>query len=198
MKKLFTLIAAAFMAVSAMATDYKDNLAITINNETAPATEAEISITEEAQEGKYTIMLKKFSFMGLLVGDVTMTGVQGDDDSNGFTNYATTQTATITNGSETGIMGMLGGNIDVTVKEGTRSKGGKFYALITLVVPGVGTVDAVFGDNNFDGSSIDGVSAANDKIAAVYTIGGAQISNMYRGVNIVKMQSGKTIKVFKK
>lgn len=198
MKKLFTLIAAAFMAVSAMATDYKDNLVITINNETAPATEAEISITEEAQEGKYTIMLKKFSFMGLLVGDVTMTGVQGDDDSNGFTNYATTQTATITNGDESGIMGMLGGKIDVTVKEGTRSKGGKFYALITLVVPGVGTVDAVFGDNNFDGSSIDGVSAANDKIAAVYTIGGAQISNMYRGVNIVKMQSGKTIKVFKK
>ncbi len=198
MKKLFTLIAAAFMAVSAMATDYKDNLVITINNQTSPATEAEISITDEAQEGKYTIMLKQFSFMGLLVGDVTMTGVQGDDDTAGYTWYATTQTATVTNGDETGIMGMLGGKVEVTVKEGTRSKGGKFYALITLEVPGVGTVDAVFGDNNFDGASISGVNVAGDKVAAIYTLDGAQVSTMSRGVNIVKMQSGKTVKVFKK
>lgn len=198
MKKFFTLIAAAFMAVSAMATDYKDNLVISINGETMPATEAEISITEEAQEGKYTIMLKKFSFEGLFIGDVTMTGVQGDDDSNGFTNYATTQTATITNGDPNGIQGMLGGKIDVTVKEGSRSKDGKFYALITLVVTGVGNVDAVFGDNNFGGASINGVNAANDKVAAIYTLGGAQVNTMSRGVNIIKMQSGKTVKVFNK
>lgn len=198
MKKIFTLIATAFMAVSAMATDFKDQLAISINGEAAPATEAEISINEETQEGKYTIMLKQFSFMGLLIGDVTMTGVQGDDDSNGFTNYATTQTATITNGDPNGIMGMLGGKIDVTVKEGSRSKGNKFYAMITLVVPGVGNVEAVFGDNNFDATSIDGINATNNKIAVVYTLGGQRVNSMVRGVNILKMQSGRTVKVFNK
>lgn len=201
MKKIFTLITVMLVAMSAMAqdlksTDYHDQLVITINGETMPAEQAVITITEEAEEGKYTIKLNQFSFMGLLIGDVTMTGVQGDDDSEGFTNYATTQTATITNGEAEGIMGMLGGKIDVTVKDGSRSKGGKFYAMITLVVPGVGNVDAVFGDNNFDGSSINGVSSDDDKVAAIYSLNGARVSTMTRGVNILKMQSGKTIKVF--
>lgn len=201
MKKIFTLITVMLVVMSAMAqdlksTDYHDQLVITINGETMPAEQAVITITEEAEEGKYTIKLNQFSFMGLLIGDVTMTGVQGDDDSEGFTNYATTQTATITNGEAEGIMGMLGGKIDVTVKDGSRSKGGKFYAMITLVVPGVGNVDAVFGDNNFDGSSINGVSSYDDKVAAIYALNGARVSTMTRGVNILKMQSGKTIKVF--
>lgn len=201
MKKIFTLITVMLVAMSAMAqdlksTDYHDQLVITINGETMPAEQAVITITEEAEEGKYTVKLNQFSFMGLLIGDVTMTGVQGDDDSEGFTNYATTQTATITNGEAEGIMGMLGGKIDVTVKDGSRSKGGKFYAMITLVVPGVGNVDAVFGDNNFDGSSINGVSSDDDKVAAIYALNGARVSTMTRGVNILKMQSGKTIKVF--
>lgn len=208
MKKIFTLITVMLVAMSAMAqdlksTDYHDQLVITINGETMPAGQAVITISEEA-EGKYTIKLNQFSFMGMLIGDVTMNGVQGDDDSEGFTNYATvdkdgkpiTLTATITNEVPTEIMGMLGGKIDVTVKEGSRSKDGKLYAMITLVVPGVGNVDAVFGDNNFDGSSINGVSSDDDKVAAIYALNGARVSTMTRGVNILKMQSGKTIKVF--
>lgn len=208
MKKIFTLITVMLVAMSAMAqdlksTDYHDQLVITINGETMPAGQAVITISEEAEEGKYTIKLNQFSFMGMLIGDVTMNGVQGDDDSEGFTNYATvnkddepiTLTATITNGDPL-FMGMLGGKVDVTVKKGSRSKNGKLYAMITLVVPGVGNVDAVFGDNNFDGSSINGVSSDDDKVAAIYALNGARVSTMTRGVNILKMQSGKTIKVF--
>lgn len=208
MKKIFTLITVMLVAMSAMAQDlkstgYHDQLVITINGETMSAGQALITISEE-EEGKYTIKLNQFSFMGQLIGDVTMNGVQGDDDSEGFTNYATvnengdpiTLAATITNGDPTGIMGMLGGKIDVTVKEGSRSKDGKLYAMITLVVPGIGNVDAVFGDNNFDGSSINGVSSDDDKVAAIYALNGARVSTMTRGVNILKMQSGKTIKVF--
>ena len=209
MKKIFTLITVMLVAMSAMAqdlksTDYHDQLVITIEGNTMPAEQAVITITEEAEEGKYTIKLNQFSFNGMLIGDVTMNGVQGDDDSDGFTNYATvnengdpiTLTATITNGDPAEIMGMLGGKIDVTVKEGSRSKDGKLYAMITLVVPYVGNVDAVFGDNNFDGSSINGVSSDDDKVAAIYALNGARVSTMTRGVNILKMQSGKTIKVF--
>lgn len=209
MKKIFTLITVMLVAMSAMAqdlksTDYHDQLVITIEGNTMPAEQAVITITEEAEEGKYTIKLNQFSFNGMLIGDVTMNGVQGDDDSEGFTNYATvnengdpiTLAATITNGDPTGIMGMLGGKIDVTVKKGSRSKDGKLYAMITLVVPYVGNVDAVFGDNNFDGSSINGVSSDDDKVAAIYALNGARVSTMTRGVNILKMQSGKTIKVF--
>lgn len=201
MKKIFTLITVMLVAMSAMAqdlksTDYHDQLVITIEGNTMPAGQAVITITEEAEEGKYTIKLNQFSFNGMLIGDVTMNGVQGDDDSEGFTNYsAENKTATITNGIPD-IIAALGGQVDVTVKEGSRSKGGKLYAMITLVVPGVGNVDAVFGDNNFDGSSINGVSSDDDKVAAIYALNGARVSTMTRGVNILKMQSGKTIKVF--
>lgn len=208
MKKIFTLITVMLVAMSAMAqdlksTDYHDQLVITIEGNTMPAGQAVITITEEAEKGKYTIKLNQFSFNGMLIGDVTMNGVQGDDDSEGFTNYATvnkddepiTLTATITNGDPL-FMGMLGGKVDVTVKKGSRSKDGKLYAMITLVVPGVGNVDAVFGDNNFDGSSINGISSDDDKVAAIYALNGARVSTMTRGVNILKMQSGKTIKVF--
>lgn len=208
MKKIFTLITVMLVAISAMAqdlksTDYNDQLVITIEGKTMPAEQAVITITEEAEEGKYTIKLNQFSFNGMLIGDVTMNGVQGDDDSEGFTNYATvnkdgepiTLTATITNGIPD-FIALLGGQVEVTVKEGSRSKDGKLYAMITLVVPGVGNVDAVFGDNNFDGSSINGVSSDDDKVAAIYALNGARVSTMTRGVNILKMQSGKTIKVF--
>lgn len=208
MKKIFTLITVMLVAMSAMAQDlkstgYHDQLVITINGETVSTEQAVITITEEKKEGKYTIKLNQFSFMGQLIGDVTVDGVQGDDDSEGFTNYATvnengdpiTQTATITNGIPD-FIAALGGQVEVTVKKGSRSKDGKLYAMITLVVPGVGNVDAVFGDNNFDGSSINGVSSDDDKVAAIYALNGARVSTMTRGVNILKMQSGKTIKVF--
>lgn len=201
MKKIFTLITVMLVAMSAMAqdlksTDYHDQLVITIEGKTTPAGQAVITISEEAEEGKYTIKLNQFSFNGMLIGDVTMTGVQGDDDSEGFTNYsAENKTATITNGIPD-FIALLGGQVEVTVKEGSRSKDGKLYAMITLVVPGVGNVDAVFGDNNFDGSSINGVSSDDDKVAAIYALNGARVSTMTRGVNILKMQSGKTIKVF--
>lgn len=206
MKKIFTLIAMAMIAMGAMAQGnnektYEDNIVITVANLGEPITDrASITITEQAEEGKYTIKLNQFSFQGILIGDVTMTDVQGDDDSEGFTNYATTQIATITNGAE--IQEMLGGKIDVTVKEGSRSKGDKFYALISLTVPGVGDVgdvEAVFGDNNF---GTDGISAGtidqNAKVAAVYTLGGQRVNSMVRGINILKLTNGKTVKVMNK
>lgn len=201
MKKIFTLIAMAMITIGAMAQGnnektYEDNIVITVMGQ--PVTDrASITITEQAEEGKYTIKLNQFSFMEMLIGDVTMTDVQGDDDSEGFTNYATTQTATITNGAD--IQDMLGGKIDVTVKEGSRSKGDKFYALISLIVPGVGDVEAVFGDNNFGTDGISaGIADQNAKVAAVYTLGGQRVNSMVRGINILKLTNGKTVKVMNK
>lgn len=196
MKKIFTIIATMFLAMSAMATDYSDKLVITVEGMDPVESTSKISINKQ-DNGKYTIMLSQFNFMGaLLIGDVTMTDVEGIDDAEGFTNYATTQTATITNGDPEGIMGMLGGKIDVTVKEGSRSKDGKFYAVITLTVPGVGDVTAVFGDNNFPGSAgIDGVVTDGNKISSIYTLDGTRVNTMVRGINILKLKNGKTVKV---
>lgn len=200
MKKIFTLIAAMVFTLSAAAVDYTDKLSITLGEDGDPVESTTTISIDRQDNGKYTIKLNQFNFMGmLLIGDVTMTDVEGVEDANGFTNYATTQTATITNGDEEGIMGMLGGKIDVTVAEGSRSKGDKFYAVISLTVPEVGDVKAVFGDNDFPGS--DGISAIRldgNKISEVYTIDGKRVNTMVRGINIVKMQNGKTIKVLNK
>lgn len=201
MKKIFTLIAAMVFTLSAVATDYTDKLAITLGDDVENTVTSTSTISIDKQDnGKYTIKLNQFNFMGaLLIGDVTMTDVEGVEDAEGFTNYATTQTAIITNGEEEGIMGMLGGKIDVTVAEGSRSKGDKFYAVISLTVPGVGDVKAVFGDNDFPGSDgIGSVSVDGEKVAAIYTIGGTRVNTMVRGVNILKMKSGRTIKVYNK
>ena len=87
MKKIFTLIAMAMITIGAMAQGnnektYEDNIVITVDNFPEPITDrASITITEQAEEGKYTIKLNQFSFQGILIGDVTMTDVQGDDDS---------------------------------------------------------------------------------------------------------------------
>ena len=207
MKKIFTLLALALVAMGAMAEDYnertvktyEDKLQVTVQDMGTYDETASITITGQAEADLYTIQLNKFSFVGIVIGDVTMTDVKGQTDADGFTNYATTQTATITNGEEEGIMGMLGGKIDVTVKEGTRSKGDKFYAVISLTVPGVGDVNAVFGDDNFDTNGIDMAKTSNDnKVAAIYTLGGQRVSTMVRGVNIVKMTNGDTFKVVNK
>lgn len=207
MKKIFTLLALAIVAMGAMAEDYnertvktyEDKLQVTVQDMGSFDETASITITGQAEADLYTIQLNKFSFSVMLIGDVTMTDVKGQTDADGFTNYATTQTATITNGEEEGIMGMLGGKIDVTVKEGTRSKGDKFYAVISLTVPSVGDVNAVFGDDNFDTNGIDMAKTSNDnKVAAIYTLGGQRVSTMVRGVNIVKMTNGDTFKVVNK
>lgn len=197
MKKIFTFIVAMVLSLSAVAKDYTDKLAITLGEGGDPVVSTTTISIDKQDNGKYTIKLNQFNFMGaLLIGDVTMTDVDGVEDADGFVNYATTQTATITNGDEEGIMGMLGGKIDVTVAEGSRSKGDKFYAVISLTVPGVGDVNAVFGDNEFPGS--DGISAIRidgSKISEVYTLDGRRVNTMVHGINIVKMQNGKTIKV---
>ncbi len=189
----------AVMAVSAMAQDSKtftDDLTVNVSGMTNTS-KASITITSQAEADKYTIQLNQFSFMGMLVGDVTMTDVTGITDEQGFTNFSTTQEATITNGAD--LMEMLGGKVNVTVKEGTRCKGDKFYALISLTVTGFGDIDATFGDNNFtDGIKNTDATMANDKVEAIYTIGGQRINTPARGVNIIKMKSGKTVKTVNK
>ena len=69
---------------------------------------------KEGSDGLYEIVLKNFSFSGLPIGDVTMTDVKGDDDSEGFTWFQTDQDAVITNGGS--IATLLGNKVHVTIK----------------------------------------------------------------------------------
>ena len=154
MKKIITLSALALMALTANAKDYTDQLAITLNGQAQAPSEAVISV-EKGSDNLYDIVLKQFSFQGLLIGDVTIEDVNSDDAGDGYTYFKpVTKEAAITNGSA--IAEMLGGKVTVTVKDGSKVGAGqygkdKLYMIINLPVAlpyGAFNVDAVFGTGN--------------------------------------------------
>ena len=82
MKKIYTFMAAAVMALTANAKDYVDQLAITLNGSEPITSEATISVNAlEGENPTYTIVLNDFSFSGLPIGDVTITNVSGTTTS---------------------------------------------------------------------------------------------------------------------
>lgn len=70
MKKIFTLITMAVMAMTAMAEDYKGAMTIQLGDGEPMEQESTISVTE--REGKYTLSLADFSFEGYPLGDITL------------------------------------------------------------------------------------------------------------------------------
>lgn len=71
MKKVFTLLAAAVLTLSASATDYTCPLKVTVGGSTEDAGQTVISI-DEGTEGTVTLKLKNFTFSGLPVGNITL------------------------------------------------------------------------------------------------------------------------------
>lgn len=89
MKKLFTLLMAATLSLGSYAKDYPDNLVVSINNSATPAQQSTISVTAQ-ENGKYTFLLKDFSFSGMKIGDINLTDVEGNT-VNGATYLRTAQ-----------------------------------------------------------------------------------------------------------
>ncbi len=158
MKKIFTLAAAAVMALAGNAKDYSDELAIKLNGAEQAPSNVSITVTPvEGSDGLYDITLNNFSFNSFPIGDVTIEGVKGDDTDgmDGYTYFEpTTKEANITNGSS--IANFLGGKVTVTIREGSKMNeaDNKLYLLINLpvVIEQLGqnfNVDAVFGNGGY-------------------------------------------------
>ncbi len=169
MKKIFTLVAAAVMALAVNAKDFTDNLAVTVTmmGDTQPTTENEqvISVEEvEGSDGLYNISITNFQFMGTPVGNIDINNIKGNSDSEGFVNFEKTET-TIDFMKAT-----------VIFNEGCRMKGDKMYLDLDISVNGgMITVDVVFGDNNFpkeytDKMTVDLGSGASDPMEATISI----------------------------
>lgn len=172
---------------------YTDQLAITLNGVETDPTEASI-ITTEHEDGSYDLMLQQFSFGPLLIGDVTIKNVP-TTEVDGWTIYQAEQDAEITNGDA--IAEALGGKVHVNLAG--QSKDGKLYAEISLPVNyGDGDIDvfAVFGEKPT--TAIDNVQNATTSVAAIYNASGMKIQKLQRGLNIVRLADGKTVKIVKK
>ena len=93
MKKIFTFITMAVMAMTAMAEDYKGALNISLAGSEPLEQEGPISVTET--DGKYTLLLADFSFGKIPVGDIKIEGMENQSTEDGVVTLAYEGTVTL-------------------------------------------------------------------------------------------------------
>lgn len=203
MKHFFTLMLAMVMStMTAMATDYTDNLIITVDGG-KPTTVNDVKITVTQQENeKYSFSLKDFSFAGLKVGDIELNDIEGQEKDGIITlNVPETNIKVKNPAIETGtLINMLGGiNFSMTAKISNVTN--KMYADMTMKAMKQ-NIKAIYGDeNNIIATGINKPQTVTlpNGINAIYNLAGQQVSSMTSGnVYIVKTTDGKTKKVIKK
>lgn len=143
MKKIFTLVAAAVMALAVNATEFTGDMSVALGSEEPLVTPDTKIIVEEVEnsDGLYNITLKDFSYSVLNLGDLKIENVKGNDDTDGFTWFEETKTSLSVN---------IGIPItaDVTLNEGSVMNGENLYLNLSISAVGM-NITAIFGDNEF-------------------------------------------------
>lgn len=198
MKKLFTLLFVIIAsAMTAMATDYTDNLIITIDNG-KPTTVNDVKITVTQQEnGKYSFSLKDFSFAGARVGDIELNDIEGQEKDGIITLNVPKTNIKIKNpsfgiGTTINIKG-----IDFSMTAKISNATNKMYADMTMKAIRQ-NIKAIYGDekNITTGISNLPVDNTNDKVE-LYNLQGQRISEAKPGQVVIVKKGGKAVKVVK-
>lgn len=198
MKKLFTLLFVIIAsAMTAMATDYTDNLIITIDNG-KPTTVNDVKITVTQQEnGKYSFSLKDFSFAGNRVGDIELNDIEGQEKDGIITLNVPKTNIKIKNpsfgiGTTINIKG-----IDFSMTAKISNATNKMYADMTMKAIRQ-NIKAIYGDekNITTGISNLPVDNTNDKVE-LYNLQGQRISEAKPGQVVIEKRGGKAVKVVK-
>lgn len=203
MKQLFTLMLAMVMStMTAMATDYTDNLIITVDGG-KPTTVNDVKITVTQQENeKYSFSLKNFSFAGAKVGDIELNDIEGQEKDGIITlNVPETKIKVKNPAFGIGTTINLAGGINFSMTAKISNVTNKMYADMTMKAMGQ-NIKAIYGDeNNIITTGINKPQTVTlpNGINAIYNLAGQQVSSMVSGnVYIVKTTDGKTKKVIKK
>lgn len=202
MKHFFTLMLAMVMStMTAMATDYTDNLIITVDGG-KPTTVNDVKITVTQQENeKYSFSLKDFSFAGLKVGDIELNDIEGQEKDGIITLNVPETNIKVKNpafGIGTTINAAGGINFSMTSKISNVTN--KMYADMTMKAMGQ-NIKAIYGDekNITTGIKTPQATTKANNATSIFTLAGQQVSSMTSGnVYIVKTTDGKTKKVIKK
>lgn len=152
MKKIFTLIALLICTVSAMATDYTDQMTVTINGTTIADQPATI-IMERQDNGMYTLKLNNLILPGMPVGNILLDHVAAEESAE-LTRLSTLQVITITAGEVDGIGSgdWLGPMLPpVPVNLGAELRDNKLYAVIDIDMTATlgQVIKVVFGNGNY-------------------------------------------------
>lgn len=202
MKHFFTLMLAMVMStMTAMATDYTDNLIITVDGG-KPTTVNDVKITVTQQENeKYSFSLKNFSFAGTKVGDIELNDIEGQE-KDGIITLNVPETKIKVKNPALGIgttINILGGiKFSMTAKISNVTN--KMYADMTMKAMAQ-NIKAIYGEEKNITTGIKAPQATTkaNNATSIFTLAGQQVSSMTSGnVYIVKTTDGKTKKVIKK
>lgn len=148
MKKIFTLMFAAAMTMAASATDYTGKLSVSLGGEPMDAGETTISIDQSA-EGTSTLTLKNFSFSGMPIGTITLSGVQNEECGT-VTYMGGSQRITIAKGDDASVEDWMGPALgELPVLFIGKAAKNKLDAVILIDVnaSGLGVIKVQFGDH---------------------------------------------------
>lgn len=153
-------------------------------------------VFSKMDDGTYQFVLQQFSFSGLVIGDVTITKGLNAEEKDGTIVLTTDNVEAPVTNSE--MAAMLGGKVLITMK--ATIKEGKMVAeLSNIHVNLSGTemdVTAKF-ESSSSTTGINSVSTASAQTSRIYDLSGRELPAMQKGLNIVKMANGETVKIIK-
>lgn len=153
-------------------------------------------VFSKMDDGTYQFVLQQFSFSNLVIGDVTITKGLNAEEKDGTIVLTTNNVeAPVTNSN---MATMLGGKVLITMK--ATIKDGKMVAeLSNIHVNLLGqemNVTAKF-ESSSSTTGINSVSTASAQTSRIYDLSGRELPTMQKGLNIVKMANGETVKIIK-
>lgn len=173
---------------------------IAVGFETIPEiddnSDAATVVFSKMDDGTYQFVLQQFSFSGLVIGDVTITKGLNAEEKDGTIVLTTDNVEAPVTNSE--MAAMLGGKVLITMK--ATIKEDKMVAeLSNIHVNLSGTemdVTAKF-ESSSSTTGINSVSTASVQTSRIYDLSGRELPAMQKGLNIVKMANGETVKIIK-
>ena len=145
----------------------------------------EIQLSDNG-DGTYTVIIKNLGdFGGDPAGDIqfTATATEAEDG-----------TISLTADTQAEIGGFYEGCGEVAVKFNGTLNGEDLTATYDIDIPSA-AAHGEFGQGVTNG--INTVNNTNNTITNIYTVGGAKVNSLQKGINIVRLANGKTVKVIK-
>lgn len=189
---------AANAATAVETTTFQGKIAVGAGTipEISDDSDAATVVFSKMDDGTYQFVLQQFSFSDLVIGDVTITKGLNAEEKDGTIVLTTDNVeAPVTNSD---MAAMLGGKVLITMK--ATIKEGKMVAeLSNIHVNLLGTemnVTAKF-ESSSSTTGINSVSTASAQTSRIYDLSGRELPAMQKGLNIVKMANGETVKIIK-
>lgn len=152
-------------------------------------------VFSKMDDGTYQFVLQQFSYGELIIGDVTITkGLNAEEKAGTIVLTTDNVEAPVTNSD---MAAALGGKVLITMK--ATIKEGKMVAELSNIHVFLGeglNVTAKF-ESSSSTTGINSVSTASAQTSRIYDLSGRELPAMQKGLNIVKMANGETVKIIK-